>query len=1028
MKPRAQHIIAGIALANLMSLLLIFASTYPFTDSKIISQALTRGLVSGFVIPLIILLISGRWWLYHPKLFRVITTSASFLLILSGLILTIDLLRWNDWIGAPPLVQLGQYMVYGYHWPMIYFGVSVFVLFCNIMPIKLTEKKKIKNVILWLIISVFGMIWIQIFLYSYIGFIIVVIEQTIINGVFLIYYYINNKYPLESNQDLTHTDKISNKIHTIIFDLGKIIFIMAFFAGIGFENQWIIGLVIEKPNFIPLWLEFIPMIVIGGIFWILCYHWRPNRLFWMIIATLIQIGAAIFLALDPYAADIYRQSIMWCSAFSFPGIVIGLYLHLNVIESGLFRKILLRIGSFTAFTFGFGYGVLYDTSRYDPNTWIIGIPVLSFFIGCIFLGQFFTRGKFIIGIQKSVSETCLTTEKNQAHDSSENLPSKRSLKATVIFALMIGLLCIIPSTEGYFLQSSQQEHVLGTPNQDYYLWTTNNLRTIGKDYEPNFKGVEINNTVRVVVARGEHEGFQVILTPAKLKNLNVWSFFPVNDLQESTTGAKIGKGNITISMITYVPQLREQYPDRLYPFQRVDTAINLFGQKNWPFYIDIEIPRDSNIQAGIYTTQMKMHCEDYRSSPPDVPHSYHNRDVTFNVEVEVLNFSISLERHIGTEIIWHIPDTPDWVDFYHHYRLDPYYPLTPVSSYNADPTNLSITFNFTKWENDLQYCFARGMRYFPVTWQPPGVNYTEGYNSAYEMLMRWYISNITTFLTGKKTPWNVPYLECAYFFVIDEPPPAYYNVITQVARLIHSISPSLKIMETMNNDLSTYPRDFLEEVDIYCQYIHHWIPSVSYPADPSVKPVGWPTTLKTFVDSWTGPRQKTLWVYLTRNRFPTPDTDIYMSGIMQRNSFWLFWTYQITGWLYWSFNWGMDMDGGYGYAGFGESTLVGFGQEDKPLSSLRLERLRDGIEDFEYFWLLNATISRFKTDGREADVLYAKALLHQVDQIFNQANYLTTSAGLDPNDDGYLWAFEPHYKPYLDLRLAIGREIARLNS
>ena len=182
----------------------------------------------------------------------------------------------------------------------------------------------------------------------------------------------------------------------------------------------------------------------------------------------------------------------------------------------------------------------------------------------------------------------------------------------------------------------------------------------------------------------------------------------------------------------------------------------------------------------------------------------------------------------------------------------------------------------------------------------------------------------------------------------------------------------------------------------------------AYPDPTNGQLNGWPLRLRDFVANYTGPRQKALWVYNTHNQYPFPDTDIYMPGIEQRNSFWLYWVYGITGWLYWSFNWGTDRSGGYGYAAYGESTLVGYGHDDSPLSSLRLERVLGGIEDYEYFWLLNTTDTQLKAQGLfhkpNKDLIFCIKLIYYL--------IIPAFAAYQNNDlksyqDAYCWDYEP---------------------
>jgi len=97
---------------------------------------------------------------------------------------------------------------------------------------------------------------------------------------------------------------------------------------------------------------------------------------------------------------------------------------------------------------------------------------------------------------------------------------------------------------------------------------------------------------------------------------------------------------------------------------------------------------------------------------------------------------------------------------------------------------------------------------------------------------------------------------------------------------------------------------------------------------------------------------------------------------------WQNWKYQVTGFLYWGLNvWRDNLAGdkrwpevkwnpatwrnGAGKAHNGDGQLIYPGPERQPLSSIRLENLRDGIEDYEYFWLLREAVARLKKAGAQ---------------------------------------------------------------
>ena len=106
---------------------------------------------------------------------------------------------------------------------------------------------------------------------------------------------------------------------------------------------------------------------------------------------------------------------------------------------------------------------------------------------------------------------------------------------------------------------------------------------------------------------------------------------------------------------------------------------------------------------------------------------------------------------------------------------------------------------------------------------------------------------------------------------------------------------------------------------------------------------------------------------------------------------WQNWKCGVNGFLYWGLNVWRDNEVGEkrwpeekwkpatwrnekGQAHNGDGQLLYPGPGRQPLSSIRLENLRDGIEDYEYLWLLRDTVAHLKkTDQQKHQALIAEA-------------------------------------------------------
>jgi hypothetical protein len=97
--------------------------------------------------------------------------------------------------------------------------------------------------------------------------------------------------------------------------------------------------------------------------------------------------------------------------------------------------------------------------------------------------------------------------------------------------------------------------------------------------------------------------------------------------------------------------------------------------------------------------------------------------------------------------------------------------------------------------------------------------------------------------------------------------------------------------------------------------------------------------------------------------YPTHEL-LDVPSVEARAFFWVAWRYQYTGWLHWELNiWTNNMGGdkrwpevpwdpARGGVRNGEVGRIYPGPDATPLPSVRLENMRDGIEDYDYLWLL----------------------------------------------------------------------------
>lgn len=135
---------------------------------------------------------------------------------------------------------------------------------------------------------------------------------------------------------------------------------------------------------------------------------------------------------------------------------------------------------------------------------------------------------------------------------------------------------------------------------------------------------------------------------------------------------------------------------------------------------------------------------------------------------------------------------------------------------------------------------------------------------------------------------------------------------------------------------------------------------------------------------------KEAWIYTTRGpRFPSPSIQTGAFNLQCRALGWQTFLFNYTHYLIWDVQTPYNEGDGYGYQGWNGGTLLYRGPEDGRYLSTRLENLRDGFEDHDYFVLLNASIEALKIiDPTNPHVGEGMVLQHRITALMN--DYIPT--------------------------------------
>jgi len=192
-------------------------------------------------------------------------------------------------------------------------------------------------------------------------------------------------------------------------------------------------------------------------------------------------------------------------------------------------------------------------------------------------------------------------------------------------------------------------------------------------------------------------------------------------------------------------------------------------------------------------------------------------------------------------------------------------------------------------------------------------------------------------------------LDRHYIYTYDEPAPGQ-PAVADVARMIHRADPSLKNLVTLGvaPDIAKL-RDWFAPIDIVCFRNVIFDPEQA----KQLQAMG-----------------KEVWLYVSGPKPPYPTLVIDYPAMAYRVLPWMCWKYGATGLLYWSVNyWTTDpykqpMNTKWRQNGNGSLYYPG---PRAPVPSLRVEVLRDGIEDYDYFVLLRRAVDEACRRGGDAD-------------------------------------------------------------
>jgi len=534
-------------------------------------------------------------------------------------------------------------------------------------------------------------------------------------------------------------------------------------------------------------------------------------------------------------------------------------------------------------------------------------------------------------------------------------------------------------TPGYLERSDYGSRLELQGAEPLGLWWCEAPWKVGRTRPRPASGAKV---VELAAAGNDWEAVQVVLRPEK----------PVRLLEARSSelrgpnGAVIGPENVRINWVYYhfvehptdKTGTRDWWPDALPP---LEEPLELDAETNQPLWVIYYVP--ANTKAGSYRGHIILRTDLGETHVP--------------VQLRVWGFNLPERNHLETAFgfnprsvfQYHQLKTEEqrrlvldhyWQSFAEH-RISPYSPapLDPIRVRfipDSDPPRAELDFRafdremdrvlgkfrFTNFILQLQ---GMGGGSFHERYEPELLGYKEN-TPQYQAMFSSYVKQLEEHL-GQKG-----WLSMAYVYWFDEPEPKDYEFVTKGMERLKRYAPGLRRM------LTEEPNDKLQApVDIWCPITPHY----NHEMAEKRRAVG----------------EKFWWYVCTGPKAPYCTLFIDHPATELRVWLWQTWQRKIDGILIWQTNywtseaaypdqpqnpyqdpmsyvsgystprgvkrhWG-NGDGRFIYPPLRAAVPGKSGGEpvlDPPVSSIRWEMLREGVEDYEMLYLLRELLTGTK--------------------------------------------------------------------
>ncbi|MBD3351438.1 MAG: hypothetical protein GF364_08120 [Candidatus Lokiarchaeota archaeon] len=634
-------------------------------------------------------------------------------------------------------------------------------------------------------------------------------------------------------------------------------------------------------------------------------------------------------------------------------------------------------------------------SDFSPILWIsmiIGTGFLIFFL------YFFVEPRLILASKKNETEVRISKKESDSSvrkskiniimDQINNFVIKRRHIDTQVRVSLLVLLILTPVLSILVpTHSSSNFQILANVDNNCIFYLADPMTRVDQNYKPNF-GLKSynnpNNTIEIVAAKNEFESIQIVMLPIRQSWFALYDIYFDGFAHSSDPNSVVidptGK-NFTSYRLDYVKPLNNLVPDILYNY----SSTTISDGKNHPFWFTFYIPEDIN--SGSYNGTLHFEVVDRKTQDTAF---YRSQIIQFNIKLKVLNFKIptkpSLKSNFGFSSDY--PHQDIVMDWYQDHRMMHWsFFSLPRCTLNADGTINTI--DFTSMNDRIQEIYEYGTytlgfhfaksSILPVTpFQVDGTwynhtNYTTcAPKSTYDVTYTEYFSQLESYLQDDAQTYlddfgnNISWFSDVYLNGEDEiearEAEKRNKYIEEYRWLREDIGISIPIMQTVMHPKGDIKEQIVNNVDILCWHT-----------------VGFEMDFITEAKS----QNKEIWIYTTRGpRFPVPTVATSAMATQLRALPWQCFVFNYTHYLIWDVATPYDGMNGYAYQGWNGGSLLYRVPNGFALST-RMELVREGFEDYEYFKLLKLSVQHLKdTDPTNISINIGEDLLNQVNKLF----------------------------------------------